>query len=245
VTTNPPRLQVVGDATFACVAADAIDAALPNKAGVLGVATGTTPERLYQELGRRSAAGELDLSAGTLVALDEYVGLSPSDPRSYNYYVRTRVAGPLGIDAGRVLVPDGADADPERTARAYEERIAALGGVDVQIVGIGTNGHLGFNEPGAEFASLTRVVELTEDTRRANARHFDGHLERVPAKAITQGLGTIMGARAIVLLARGSHKAPALLAALRGPICSATPASILQRHPCVTVIADTAAARLL
>jgi glucosamine-6-phosphate deaminase len=240
-----PKVITVGDADFARFAADTVQAALRRPVAVLGVATGVTPEGLYRELGKRTAEGSFDFSAGALVALDEYLGLAPADPRSYARYVRTRIARPLGVNPNRVLVPNGALADPDQAATAYEGAFEALGGVDLQIVGIGVNGHLGFNEPGADFASATRVVDLTESTRLANAAHFGGHIEDVPMQAITQGLATIMRAREVLLLARGSHKANALKAAVSGPVDPCVPASILQRHPRLTVITDTAAAQRL
>jgi glucosamine-6-phosphate deaminase len=144
-----------------------------------------------------------------------------------------------------VLVPDGLAADPEREAEAFEQTIAELGGVDLQIAGLGANGHLAFNEPGSALDSGTRTVELSPQTRHDNARFFADRFADVPTRAITQGLGTISRARSIVLAVRGANKARALWATLNGPVTSAVPASILQQHPAVTVIADRAAAILL
>lgn len=201
---------------------------------VLGVATGSTPLELYAALARRRTHG-LRTDAMTLVALDEYVGLGGDDPRDYATYVRRTIATPLGIPDDRVHVPSGTtDAD----AAAFEHGIAGMGGVDLQILGIGRNGHIGFNEPGADAASRTRIVSLDEVTRRANAEHFDGDLDAVPTHAITQGVGTILDARRILLLAAGRGKAAALRAALTGPVSAEVPASYLQRHPAVVVIAD-------
>ncbi|RDH74666.1 glucosamine-6-phosphate deaminase [Mycolicibacterium moriokaense] len=235
-------MQTVDAADIGTVAADAVLAALPVDNPRLGVATGETPRPLYAELARRCDCDEADLTATTLVALDEYVGIGPSDPRSYGYYVRTLIAEPLC--AAGVILPDGGAADPGREAVRFEEAIVSAGGVDVQIAGIGANGHLAFNEPGSAFDSTSRVVSLTEQTRRDNARFFD-RPEDVPASAITQGLGTISRARSVVLLARGSRKAGALAAMLHGPVSAAVPASILRTHPAVTVIADKAAAAQL
>lgn len=236
---------VVDEAQFAVVAADELIRRLPAVGPRLGVATGSTPMRLYDELARRSTAGQIDLSSAVVVALDEYVGLGPADPRSYAAYVRTRIAEPLGVAPENVVVPQGDAADPQTAAAEFEARILAVGGIDVQIAGIGANGHLGFNEPGSPLESATRVVALSERTRSDNARFFDGGLEAVPRHAITQGLATICRAASILLLASGPAKAEPLAAALRGPVDVEVPASVLQRHPDVTVIADRAAAAKL
>ncbi|MCV7344196.1 glucosamine-6-phosphate deaminase [Mycolicibacterium rhodesiae] len=235
------KVTVVDDDIFATTAATALLAGLPSGAPTLGVATGGTPMRVYAELASRSRRGEVDLSAATVLALDEYVGLDDADPRSYTAYVRSRVADPLGIPVANVHVPQGDSADPAAAAVAFEQRIADAGGVDVQIAGIGSNGHLAFNEPGSALDSTTRVVELSEQTRHDNARFFGGRVEDVPRRAITQGLATIGRARSILLLAAGPTKADALAAALCGPVDAAVPASVLQRHGDVTVIADRAA----
>jgi glucosamine-6-phosphate deaminase len=238
-------VQVVDRDHFGPAAADAVLSDLPGELGRLGVASGSTPLLLYRELARRAQFGRIDLHTAVLVALDEYVGLGADDPRSYHTYVRDKIAVPLNVDAPDVMVPNGLSADPDAEAAAFEQAIVDLGGMDVQIAGLGTNGHLGFNEPGSPFDAACRTVMLTERTRRDNARFFDGRAEDVPKGAITQGLGTICRARSIVLLAMGSHKADALAAALLGPVSTDVPASILQRHPHVTVIADhDAAARL-
>jgi glucosamine-6-phosphate deaminase len=234
------KVTVVEDEMFATAAATALLAALPPSAPRLGVATGGTPMRLYAELARRSRRGEIDLSAAVLIALDEYVGLDDGDPRSYAAYVNVHIAGPLGIPAANVHVPQSSG-DPASVAAEFEERIGELGGVDVQIAGIGSNGHLAFNEPGSALDSTTRMVVLSEQTRRDNARYFGGRLDDVPRRAITQGLATICRARSILLLVSGPAKAEALAAALDGPVDSDVPASVLQRHEDVTVIADRAA----
>ncbi|ORA37823.1 glucosamine-6-phosphate deaminase [Mycobacterium aquaticum] len=235
------RVLVVDDDEFGTAAADVVLGLLPADEPRLGIATGGTPMPLYAELARRAQRGEIDLSAAYLIALDEYVGLGAQDCLSYSAYVHTHVAVPLGIAADNVLVPDGLAPDPNAEAEAYEQRIDDLGGVDVQIAGIGSNGHLAFNEPGSPLDSTTRVVALSGQTRSDNARFFDSRSE-VPHDAITQGLATICRARAVVLLARGPEKAAALAAALAGPVSTEVPASVLQRHPAVTVIADRSAA---
>lgn len=207
--------------------------------GVLGVATGASPLALYAALIRRRAAG-LSTEGLHLFALDEYVGLAADDPRSYAAYVRSVIAEPLDIPAERVRVPNGSrDAD----GAAYERAIVEAGGIDLQIVGIGRNGHIGFNEPGSDAETRTRVVALDESTRRANAEHFGGDLAQVPTHAMTQGVATILSARRIVLVASGTAKAAALRSALLGPVTALNPASFLQRHPDVTVVADPDALR--
>jgi glucosamine-6-phosphate deaminase len=238
---RPPRILEVGRESFAETAAGIVAEAIDRAPSlVLGVATGGTPEPVYAALARYRADG-LRTDDVTLVALDEYVGLPPGSPHGYAHYVRTRIAEPLGIASANVHVPDGSARDLPAAADAFERRLADLGGVDLQIVGIGENGHLGFNEPGSSPTSRTRVVELTTDTRRANSRLFDGDIAAVPTHAITQGIATILSAARILLLARGSTKAPALHAALAQPPGSDVPASWLQRHPAVTVVADTEA----
>ncbi len=213
-------------------AADAVLERLAARANpVLGIATGSSPLPLYEQLARR--ARELPSLRG--FALDEYLGLPAGHPQSYREVVRREVIEPLGLDPDGVHVPDGAAPDPERAAAAYEELIRAAGGIDVQILGIGSNGHLAFNEPGSALDSRTRVVELTASTREANARFFP-FLGDVPTQALTQGLGTIREARSLVLLASGPGKADAIAAALTGPVTPEVPASVLQLHPDVTVL---------
>lgn len=213
-------------------AADAVLDRLAARANpVLGIATGSSPLPLYEQLALRSR--ELPRLRG--FALDEYLGLPPGHPQSYREVVRREVVEPLGLDPDDVQVPNGAAADPERAAADYEELIRAAGGIDVQILGIGGNGHLAFNEPGSALDSRTRVVELTASTREANARFFPS-LGDVPAQALTQGLGTIREARSLILLASGSGKADAVAAALTGPVTPRVPASVLQLHPDVTVL---------
>lgn len=207
---------------------------------VLGLATGSSPLPLYQALRRRVDQG-LDLSRVRGFALDEYVGLSPDDERSYAATIEREVTRPLGLDPALVTVPDGAAADLPQAAAEYEKAIATVGGVDLQILGIGTLGHLGFNEPGSSLASRTRVKTLTEQTRRDNSRFF-GTVEETPAHCLTQGLGTILEARTLVLFASGAGKAAAVAAAVEGGISARCPASVLQLHPAVTVYLDEAAA---
>jgi glucosamine-6-phosphate deaminase len=246
VTSAPPRaarVTAVEDAAgLGVAAADVVQAFLgEDPAGVLGVATGSSPEPLYAELARRHRERALVTDGLSLVALDEYVGLPPGHPESYLAFVLGRIARPLGVPDARVVVPDGAAADPVEAAAEHERRIRRLGGAGLQIVGIGANGHLGFNEPGSPFDGVSRVVPLADATRRDNARYFGGDADAVPTHAITQGIQTIMSARRILLVASGERKAPALAAALAGPVTERVPASVLQRHPHVTVVADRAA----
>ena len=218
-------------------AADAIEALVAEKPdAVLGLATGSTPLTTWLAL----AARELDLSRVRGFALDEYVGLPPGHPESYRAVITREVVTPLGLTPALVRVP--ADDGPIETAGAdYERAIVASGGIDLQILGIGRTGHIGFNEPGSSFASLTRVKTLAEQTRRDNARFFSS-VDEVPLHCITQGLGTIMRARHLVLLAVGEGKADAIARAVEGPLTSSLPGSAIQLHPKVTVIVDEAAA---
>jgi len=210
---------------------------------VLGVATGSSPVTTYRALIGARAEGA-DFSRVRCVALDEYVGIPESDPRSYHAFVRREIAEPLGVGLANVLVPDGNSPDPEAACAAFEDAVRALGGVGVQLLGIGRNGHVGFNEPGSPFGSRTHLAQLSATTRVDNARFF-AHPDDVPTHCLTQGVGTIVEARRIVLVAAGPHKAEAVAAAVDGPVTEACPASILQRHPDATVVVDREAAGLL
>jgi glucosamine-6-phosphate deaminase len=212
--------------------------AAPN--AVVGLATGSTPMPVYQALARRVADG-LDLSRLRGFALDEYVGLPPSHPASYHHVITEEVVRPLGLEPGNVRVPDGTAADLEAACADYERAIIAAGGVDIQLLGIGTDGHLGFNEPSSSLASRTRIKTLTDQTRHDNGRFF-AHDEEVPRHCLTQGIGTILGARHLLLLATGTVKAAAVAAAVEGPVSARVPASAVQLHPHVTVLVDEAAA---
>ena len=218
------------EAVAAYVAALVLDAVVREPELVLGVATGATPLPVYRALARGSG----DFSRVRVVALDEYVGLPAGHRGSYTEYVSQEIAYPLGIHPGNVVMPWGSGAELER-------RITELDGVDLQLLGIGRNGHLAFNEPGSPLDSRTRVVELTESTRAANAAYVDP----VPTHAVTQGLGTILDARELVLLATGTVKARAVSAALTGAVTPDCPASVVQRHPRVTVVLDAAAASMM
>jgi glucosamine-6-phosphate deaminase len=210
---------------------------------VLGVATGSSPMTTYRALIRARDEGT-DFSQMRCVALDEYVGIPESDPRSYHAFVRREIAEPLGVPPENVLVPDGNAPDPAMACAAFEDAIRKLGGVGIQLLGIGRNGHVGFNEPGSEFGSRTRLSRLSATTRADNARFFT-RPEDVPTHCITQGVGTIFDASRIVLMASGSHKAAAVAAAVEGPVTEACPASIMQLHADATVIVDRDAAAKL
>jgi glucosamine-6-phosphate deaminase len=209
---------------------------------VLGLATGSTPLPVYAALAER--AGGMDVSRVRGFALDEYVGLPAQHPQSYRAVLEREVIEPLGLDPRRIRVPSGALEGIERAGEEYERAIVAAGGVELQLLGIGTDGHIGFNEPGSSFASLTRVKTLTRQTREDNARFF-ASLDDVPRHCITQGLGTILRARHLVLLAFGEGKAEAVAGAVEGPLTASLPASAIQLHPHATVVIDEAAASRL
>lgn len=211
---------------------------------VIGVATGSSPVALYERLAARVADGRLDMSQASAFALDEYVGLPVGHPESYAEVIRLHVTEPLGMDPSRVHTPNGFAEDIEQAGLDYEQAIVDAGGVDVQILGVGSNGHIGFNEPTSSLASRTRIKTLTDATRRDNARFFPT-LDEVPHHCLTQGLGTIMAARQVVLVAQGAHKADAIAALVEGPVTSRWPGSVLQLHQHATVVIDPEAASKL
>jgi len=211
---------------------------------VLGLATGSTPMSTYRALAESLRADPLDVSQVRGFALDEYVGLPAGHPESYRTVITRDAVDPLGLTPGNIRVPNGDLATLETAGTDYEAAIRAAGGVDVQILGIGRTGHVGFNEPGSSFASLTRVKTLTEKTRIDNARFFMSP-DDVPIHCLTQGLGTIRRARHLILLAFGEEKAEAIAGAIEGPVTSSSPGSVIQLHPHVTVLVDEAAASRL
>lgn len=223
------------------LAADAIESLVrANPSAVLGLATGSSPLPAYQELVRRHRAGAAPSYAGArCFLLDEYVGLPPGHPETYRETIFRELTDLLGIDRGRVASPD--PSDPEHAGAAYEQAIRDAGGIDLQVLGIGGDGHLAFNEPGSSLASTTRIKTLTERTRRDNARFF-GSSDEVPRHVLTQGLGTILRAGHLLLLASGAGKADAVAAAVEGPVSASCPASVLQLHPHATVLLDEDAA---
>ncbi|WP_438856437.1 glucosamine-6-phosphate deaminase [Agromyces sp. M3QZ16-3] len=211
---------------------------------VLGLATGSTPLSTYRALARRIAAEGIATAGVRGFALDEYVGLPPGHPEGYRQVIAREVVDPLGLTPELIRVPNGDPASIRTAAEDYEAAIDAAGGVDLQILGIGRTGHIGFNEPGSSLASRTRVKTLTEQTRIDNARFFDS-IDDVPMHCITQGIGTILRARHLVLLAFGEAKADAVAAAVEGPVSASQPGSAIQLHPHATVIVDEAAASRL
>jgi glucosamine-6-phosphate deaminase len=235
IVPNAEQVGFVAAAKIAKVVRDKADA-------VLGVATGSSPLAIYAELERRARSGELDFSAVRAFALDEYVGIDYAHEQSYHSVIQHEVTERLGLNPALVHVPDGSASDIARACADYERMIREAGGVDIQILGIGTNGHIGFNEPTSSFASRTRIKTLAPRTREDNARFFGGDLAQVPTHCLTQGLGTIQDARRLVLVATGEAKAAAIAAAVEGPLSSMCPGSALQLHPDATVVVDEDAA---
>lgn len=215
-----------------------------HPATVLGLATGSTPLLLYRELVRRHRQDGLDFRRVTTFNLDEYVGLPADHPQSYHRFMWENLFSQVNIDRARVHLPDGMTDDIPAFCRRYEQQIADAGGIDLQVLGIGTDGHIGFNEPSSSLASRTRIKTLTAETRQDNARFFDS-IDAVPKHVITMGIGTIMDARRCVLLAFGEAKARAVAEMVEGPVTSMNPASMLQLHPVVKVVVDEPAAAQL
>jgi glucosamine-6-phosphate deaminase len=228
------------------LAADAIqDLVRQQPQAVLGVATGSSPLIIYDELSRRVGQGSLSLAKARAFMLDEYVGLPADHPQRYRNVVQAEFVDKVNIDPAHVLGPNGLATDLPEACEAYERAITEAGGVDLQMLGIGTDGHIAFNEPGSSLASRTRIKTLTSQTRRDNARFFGGDVDRVPQHCLTQGIGTILEARHIVLVASGRGKAEAVHQLAEGPVSALWPATALQLHPHVTVLLDTAAASRL
>lgn len=213
-----------------------------NPACVLGLATGSTPVGMYKKLIEKNAAGEIDFSAVTTVNLDEYYPISPDNDQSYRYFMNENLFNHVNIDKTRTFVPDGMAADPVAACEAYEETVAAVGAADIQVLGIGQNGHIGFNEPAEALEVKTHVTGLTESTIKANARFFATEAD-VPTKALTMGIGTILGAKKIIILANGAAKHEAVSKMLAGKLDTSCPASMLNLHADVTVICDEATFR--
>ena len=228
----------------ATLAADTIERLVrDHPRAVLGLATGSSPLPTYRELVRRHESGVAPSYAGVqCVLLDEYVGLPAGHPQSYRATIARELTDALGVASARVHGPG--PADPERAGAAYERLLDDLGGVDLQVLGIGADGHLAFNEPGSSLASRTRLKTLTDRTRADNARFF-GSAGEVPRHVLTQGLGTILDARHLLLIATGPAKAEAVAAAVEGPLTASCPASVLQLHPHASVLLDPPAAQSL
>ncbi len=219
-------------------AADVVSAVLKNKPdAVLGLATGSSPIEMYTELAERCAKGEISFKNVKSVNLDEYVGLAPDHDQSYAYFMRTNLFDKVDIDIKNTNLPDGLAADPAEECKRYDAVVASMGGVDLQVLGIGLNGHIGFNEPSDTFSEGTGLVDLTESTIEANSRFF-ADKSLVPTQAFSMGVGQIMAAKAILLIATGAAKAEILEKALFGEITPNVPASILQNGNEVYVCAD-------
>lgn len=225
-------------------AADILAAQIQLKPNcVLGLATGTTPIGAYQGLIKKYESGSLDFSEVRTYNLDEYRGLTHEDPQSYHYFMNDQLFNHVNIDSANVHVPDGANADADAACADYDRMVAEAGYCDLQLLGIGRNGHIGFNEPADEFSKGTHCVDLTESTIEANSRLFEKE-EDVPRQAYTMGTQTIMNARCILVVANGENKAQAVRDMCFGPIVPTCPASILQLHPNVFVVCDDAALSL-
>jgi glucosamine-6-phosphate deaminase len=226
-------------------AADIVAERLRRKPGmVIGLATGGTPLGLYRALVRRHVDAGVDFSKVTTFNLDEYVGLPRTHPQSYHRFMAEALFDHINADARFTHIPDGLVPDIEAYCEWYEEEIRRAGGIDLQVLGLGANGHIAFNEPGSSLGSRTRIKTLARRTVEDNARYFE-QAEEVPRFAITMGIGTIMDARELLLLATGARKAEAVKAAVEGPITAMVPASIIQMHRRAYVVVDEEAAALL
>jgi glucosamine-6-phosphate deaminase len=223
------------------VVADAVVALLRRRPGaVLGLATGSSPVPVYEELVGRHERGEVSFASASAFCLDEYVGLSRGHPQSYRCVIERAFTGRVDFGPDAVHAPDGSAAEIPAACAAFERAIAEAGGIDLQLLGIGSDGHIGFNEPGSSLASRTRLKTLTTQTRHDNARFF-GHDDDVPRHVLTQGIGTILAARHLVLVAAGEAKAAPVATAVEGPVTAMVPASALQLHPHATAVIDEAA----
>lgn len=223
------------------VAANIISAQVIMKPDcVLGLATGSTPIGTYEELIRRYEQGDLDFSKVHSINLDEYRGLSPENDQSYRYFMNTHLFDSINIDKKNTYVPDGLEPYKDKACRDYEEIIKVHGGVDLQILGLGHNGHIGFNEPGSTFEKETHCVTLSDTTREANARFFNS-MDEVPTEAYTMGIGSIMQAKKIVVIVTGEGKREIVKKAFQGPITPEVQASVLQLHSDVILVGDEAA----
>jgi glucosamine-6-phosphate deaminase len=212
---------------------------------VLGLPTGRTPVRLYHELGALHRDGLADFSQATTFNLDEFFAIGPDHPGCYRAFMAEHLFSRVNLQPARIHLLNGAAPDPDGECARYEQAIAAAGGIDLQLLGIGTNGHIGFNEPGRELAARTHRVTLKASTRRSNAALFGGDAGKVPAEALSMGMATILAARRIALVATGKLKATCIERVVNGPITTRLPASFLQLHPDVELLLDEAAAEQL
>ena len=236
------RVRIFPDyEAMSAAAADAIAQRLEEEPStVLMLPTGITPLGMYRRLVEMHHTGGLTFAGATFFNLDEYLGLPPDHAASYHVYMKENFYGLIDADPARIFVPEGTAADPQAECERYEEAIEEAGGIDVCVLGIGRNGHIGFNEPGAPFDSRTRVVRLSESTRKVNASDFEA--DRAPVRAITVGMATIFASRAVVLLASGTNKAGAVAAAVEGAVSESMPASMLRNHPNASLFLDEDAA---
>jgi glucosamine-6-phosphate deaminase len=235
-----PTEELVGEAAAMLIAARLIE----QPETVLGLATGSTPLGTYAELIRMNESGLISFSEVTTFNLDEYIGLDHDHEQSYFRFMVDNLLDAVDIDKDAVHVLYGCADDPEQECADFETMIYEAGGIDLQLLGLGNNGHVGFNEPAETFSPVTHIVSLTEETIRANARFFDS-IDDVPKEALTMGIGTIMAASKIVMVVTGKHKAKAVKAMIEGPVDPQCPASILQLHADATILLDSAAASLL
>ncbi len=211
---------------------------------VIGLATGSSPVGMYKELVRIYQAGDIDFDEVVSFNLDEYIGISPDNEQSYHYFMKENLFNHINIRPENIHIPSGIAVDMTVAASSYDKMIEEAGMIDIQILGIGNNGHIGFNEPDVKFEARTHIVELEQETIEANSRFFDS-IEEVPTQAISMGIKNIMQSRKIVLIASGEGKAKVVQQMIEGPITPELPASVLQLHPDVTVILDEEAASLL
>lgn len=242
-------MEIIIQPTYAklvAVSAEIVRDALLKKPNlVLGLATGSTPIGLYEALIQMHKTDGLDFSEVTTFNLDEYVGISPNHPYSYHTFMETHFFSAINIPSENCHIPQSTAVAHEEFCERYEEAIVAAGGIDIQVLGIGKDGHIGFNEPSSSLGSRTRIKTLTQSTLAANAPHFGDRVDAVPKMAITMGVGTIMDAKQCLLLASGASKAEAIAHAAEGPITAEVPASVLQMHPRTIVVIDEAAASQL
>ena len=214
----------------------------PNS--VLGLATGSSPIGTYEQLVKWYEKGDLDFADVTTVNLDEYYGMKPENDQSYHYFMHDHFFDHVNIDPSRINLPNGMEPDEKKECARYDAVLRSVGDVDIQLLGIGRNGHIGFNEPADDFTYGTHVVTLTADTIEANARFFKS-ADEVPRQAVSMGIGNIMAAKCVVLVATGENKAKAVRDTIRGPITPRVPASVLQLHPCCVILTDREAGRLM
>lgn len=232
------------DALASALATWVLEAIVANPQLVLGLPTGRTPLSLYREM-RERAGDRIDWSQVRTFNLDEFAGLGADDPGSYRAFMQAELFDHINIDPANVGMLDGQAPDLKAECRRYDAAIAAAGGIDLQILGIGANGHIGFNEPADGLCAHTHIAELRQESREANAQLFGGDWQAVPARALSMGMATILGARQIVLMATGAEKAEAVAGMIEGLITPRLPASFLQVHPHVVVMLDREAAKEL